>query len=453
MMFVRAGFRWREHSGRRGMLFWRGSGIVFAPRSCASGTSGTTAQCERKPRRVRRMSPRSPRRWSRPCAAPPQMTLDSQTENKVGASLPSEVASPYAFAPPSGFGAAVVRWQKKFGRNNLPWQGESDPYKIWLAEVMLQQTQVAAVVPYYRRFVARFPNVSALASAPEGEVLSLWSGMGYYARARNLHRAAQAIRRGGFPQSAGEWGKLPGVGRSTANAVSVFASGERLPILDGNVKRVAARVSACRLPVGSPQGVDVLWAVSERLMPRRADIRAFTQGMMDLGATVCLPRAPLCGKCPVRKFCRAREFGIVEKVPVVGKKAPRKVRSVSVSVIRRGGKILMERRPSPGIWGGLLAPPLEGRRVCERRFGIRLSRPAALPRVAHDFTHFRMVMSPALMSVCGGRVRKGSGGEWVGAGEIGRAALPAPIRREAMNWLTARKRARKKGDENGTAPP
>ena len=380
------------------------------------------------------------------------MTPDSQTENKVGASIPSEVASPYAFASSSGFGAAVVRWQKKFGRNNLPWQGESDPYKIWLAEVMLQQTQVAAVVPYYRRFVARFPNVSALASATEGEVLSLWSGMGYYARARNLHRAAQAIRRGGFPQSAGEWGKLPGVGRSTANAVSVFASGERLPILDGNVKRVAARVSACRLPVGSPQGVDVLWAVSERLMPRRADIRAFTQGMMDLGATVCLPRAPLCGKCPVRKFCRAREFGIVEKVPVVGKKAPRKVRSVSVSVIRRGGKILMERRPSPGIWGGLLAPPLEGRRECERRFGIRLSRPAALPRVAHDFTHFRMVMSPALMSVCGGRVRKGSGGEWVGAGEIGRAALPAPIRREAMNWLTARKRARKKGDENGTAP-
>ena len=374
------------------------------------------------------------------------MTPDSKTESKI------------VFAPPPGFGAAIVRWQKKFGRGNLPWQGARDPYKIWLAEVMLQQTRAAAVAPYYRRFLARFPNVAALAGAPESDVLSLWSGMGYYARARNLRRAAQMIRQNGFPQSAAEWEKLPGVGRSTANAVSVFANGERLPILDGNVKRVAARVSACRLPADSPRALDVLWTVSGALMPKRADIRAFTQGMMDLGATVCLPRLPLCEKCPARKWCLARELGIVEKIPAAGKKAPRRVRSVSVAVIFRNGKILMERRPSPGVWGGLLAPPLAGRRECERRFGIRLSRPVALPKVTHDFTHFRMEMSPALMRVCGGRVGGGPECEWIGAGEIQNAPLPAPIRREAVNWLkygeskTARKRTRKKGDENGTAP-
>ena len=367
----------------------------------------------------------------------------------MSADFNSESESDSPFVPPAGFGAAVARWQKKFGRHNLPWQAEADPYKIWLAEVMLQQTQVAAAVPYFQKFVARFPDAGALARASESAVLAQWSGLGYYARARNLHRAAQVVARNGFPQSAGQWAKLPGVGRSTANAVAVFALGARVPILDGNVKRVAARLSAHRAPTNRPESLRRLWAVSESLVPKRADIRAFTQGMMDLGATVCLPRAPLCEKCPAAKWCRARALNIAKQLPAPAQKTPRQTRTVSVSIIRHRGKILLERRPSRGVWGGLLAPPTVGRRECESKFHLTLS-PAGIgiPPVIHDFTHFRMVMNPRLMQVEAKIFPPKSPGpewEWVGLRELESAPLPAPIRREIPNWLKyAAERGRKR---------
>ena len=345
-------------------------------------------------------------------------------------------AFPSAFTPPPGFGAAIVRWQKKSGRQNLPWQAESDPYKIWLAEVMLQQTQVAAVIPYFREFIARFPTVQALARAPESAVLSAWSGLGYYARARNLRRAAQIIAANEFPQNADEWRKLPGVGRSTANAVAAFAFGQRVPILDGNVKRVIIRLSARRQPADNPESLRKLWEISEALVPKRADIRAFTQGMMDLGAAICPPRAPLCSQCPVKKWCRARALNIADQLPVRRPKSPRKIRTLSVYIIHRGGKILLQRRPSAGIWGGMLAPPEAKTRECKPRRDGALSAPTPLPTVIHDFTHFRMMMRPALMRAAPERVFKTPADcQWVGARELKSAPLPAPIRRELPNWL------------------
>lgn len=197
------------------------------------------------------------------------------------------------------FASALGAWQKRHGRRGLPWQGTRDPYRIWLSEVMLQQTQVAAVIPYYERFVARFPDVASLASASEDEVLKLWSGLGYYARGRNLLRAARQIgRQGGFPATAAAIAELPGVGRSTAAAIAAFAFGERAAILDGNVKRVLARCFAVETPRD-------LWPLAERLLPQRG-IEAYTQGLMDLGATICVARIPRCGACPLADQCPSR---------------------------------------------------------------------------------------------------------------------------------------------------
>jgi A/G-specific adenine glycosylase len=197
------------------------------------------------------------------------------------------------------FAASVVAWQHRHGRHDLPWQGTRNPYRIWLAEVMLQQTQVETVIPYYERFLARFPDVAALAGATEDEVLQLWSGLGYYARGRNLHAAARAVAaRGGFPRTVEDLEALPGIGRSTAAAIAVFAFGRRAAILDGNVKRVLAR----RFGV---QGGTDQWRLAEKLLPRHG-LRAYTQGLMDLGATVCTRTRPACARCPVARACVAR---------------------------------------------------------------------------------------------------------------------------------------------------
>ena len=196
------------------------------------------------------------------------------------------------------FASKLIAWQRRHGRHDLPWQATRDPYRVWLSEVMLQQTQVSAVLPYYERFLARFPDAHALAAAHQDEVLKLWSGLGYYARARNLHAAAKVIARDGFPKEASALLRLPGVGRSTAAAIAAFAFGERAAILDGNVKRVLARHFGV-------EGEKRQWALAERLLPRRG-IEAYTQALMDLGATVCARTAPRCGECPLARGCHAR---------------------------------------------------------------------------------------------------------------------------------------------------
>ena len=303
------------------------------------------------------------------------------------------------------FADNVIGWQRQHGRRNLPWQGTRDPYRIWLSEVMLQQTQVSAVIPYYERFLARYPTVKALAAASEDEVLRLWSGLGYYARGRNLHKAAVEISRTGFPRTAEAIAGLPGVGRSTAAAIAVFAYGERAAILDGNVKRVLSR----RYGVHPKE----LWPLAERLLPKR-DLETYTQGLMDLGATVC-KRIPDCATCPVKARCVARNTGRIAELPAPRARKALPWKTVSWFVFIQQKKIWLERRPSSGIWGGLWCFP-------ERRAsGCRVTR--KLPVIEHGFTHFRLRIQPLL---CSGR--PAGSGRWIDLDDADRAAIPTPVR-------------------------
>ena len=311
------------------------------------------------------------------------------------------------------FSDRLISWHARHGRRGLPWQGTRDPYRVWLSEVMLQQTQVAAVVPYYERFLGRYPTVKALAAASEDEVLQLWSGLGYYARGRNLHAAARQIALHGFPQRAEKIARLPGVGRSTAAAIAAFAFGERAAILDGNVKRVLAR----HFRVEEEKR---LWALAESLLPKQG-IETYTQALMDLGATVCVRRNPRCEACPVARSCVARKKGLVDELPAP---RPRKVlplRKATWFLLLHKGKILMERRPASGLWGGLLTFPETAIRGCEI-----VSR-RKLPVVEHGFTHFRLRAQPILCEV-GDRPGSVPNFLWVALARAAQGAVPAPVR-------------------------
>jgi A/G-specific adenine glycosylase len=305
------------------------------------------------------------------------------------------------------FAQKVVRWLARHGRRDLPWQGTRDPYRIWLSEVMLQQTQVSTVIPYYERFIQKYPTPQALARASEEQVLELWSGLGYYARGRNLHRAARLIAQHGFPRSAEAIAELPGVGRSTAAAIAAFAYGERAAILDGNVKRVLARVFG----VGDEKS---LWPLAERLLPQKG-IEAYTQGLMDLGATVCTRGNPQCGRCPVSNACVARKEDRIAELPAPRERRALPQKEVTWLLLRHRGAVRVERRPAPGIWGGLWCPPeLNGKRP---------ARAKALPAIEHGFTHFRLRIRPLLCEV-----QKRSAGRWLKLKEASTAALPAPVK-------------------------
>ena len=307
------------------------------------------------------------------------------------------------------FAAKLVRWHRRHGRHDLPWQGTTDPYRIWLSEVMLQQTQVSTVIPYYGRFLEKYPTVQALAAASEEEVLELWSGLGYYARGRNLHKAARVIAQDGFPRTAEKIAELPGVGRSTAAAIAAFAYGERAAILDGNVKRVLARVFLIT-------DKDTLWEQAERLLPKR-DIERYTQALMDLGATICTRANPRCDACPVADECKARKRGRIAEFPPPRERREVPQREATWLVLRRDGAVLVERRPSPGIWGGLWCfPELSGKRPRGAR---------ALEPIEHGFTHFRLRIHPLLVE---NRGQSPIAGRWLKLEEAERAALPAPVK-------------------------
>ena len=306
------------------------------------------------------------------------------------------------------FAEKLIGWQRRHGRHDLPWQGTTDPYRIWLSEVMLQQTQVSTVVPYYRRFLAKYPTVQRLAAASEEEVLELWSGLGYYARGRNLHKAARLIARDGFPRTAEKIAELPGVGRSTAAAIAAFAYGERAAILDGNVKRVLAR---CFLLAEK----DALWKQAESLLPQR-EIERYTQALMDLGATICTRAKPRCEACPVSDQCKARRSGRTAEFPPPRERRELPQREATWLVLRRNGAVLVEQRPAPGIWGGLWCfPELDGARPRGAR---------ALAPIEHGFTHFRLRIRPLLVD---GKTSQRKG-RWLRLDEAERAALPAPVK-------------------------
>jgi A/G-specific adenine glycosylase len=336
------------------------------------------------------------------------------------------------------FGRRVIEWQRHHGRHDLPWQRNRDPYAVWVSEIMLQQTQVATVIPYYERFLARFPDVAALARAQEDAVLQLWSGLGYYSRARNLHRAAQLLasrydRR--FPRDAQSIAELPGVGRSTAAAIAALAFGVRAPILDGNVKRVLCRAFGIDGDPGSSTTLRELWVLAEGLLPAH-DIEAYTQGLMDLGATVCVRRTPKCGICPLRSDCVALQLGRIDELPRTRTRPPRPQRSVAMLVLRHASCVLLEKRPAAGIWGGLWCFPesdldadLES--LCAQRFGAVLVRVVPLAPLEHGFTHFRLRIHPLCIDV--GRLSAARAAEpgalWLSVDEARAAAIPSPVRK------------------------
>ena len=336
----------------------------------------------------------------------------------------------------ASFAARIIAWQKAYGRHDLPWQGTRDPYLIWVSEIMLQQTQVATVIPYYLRFLARFPDAAALAAAPLDEVLRLWSGLGYYSRARNLHRAAQAIageHGGKFPRRFEAVAALPGVGRSTAAAICVFAFGQRHAILDGNVKRVLARFRGIKGYGGDRKTADSLWGEAQRLLPRRA-VEAYTQGLMDLGATVCTRSKPRCPMCPVHGDCVAFRRGWTGKVPAPRPRKRLPHRRTLMLALMRAGEVLLEKRPPSGIWGGMWCLPEAVRKTdieayCLKRFGTHVIEIDELPLIAHAFTHFKLDIRPLRLRVSALVPEAAEPGVmWLSVEEARGAAIPAPVR-------------------------
>ncbi|HEX7466100.1 MAG TPA: A/G-specific adenine glycosylase [Usitatibacter sp.] len=347
---------------------------------------------------------------------------------------PSSARKPRA---PGAFPSRVVAWQRLHGRHDLPWQATRDAYRIWISEIMLQQTQVATVIPYFERFLARFPDVAALAAASEDQVLALWSGLGYYARARNLHRAAREVvaRLGGmFPVRQAELVQLPGVGRSTAAAIAAFASGERCAILDGNVRRVLARHAGIGGDPASAAVTARLWSEAEARLPARG-IERYTQGMMDLGANVCLARAPLCLLCPVAADCVARIEKRVDELPQRRVRGPVRRRRIAMLVVISRGEVLLEKRPAAGIWGGLWSLPeadaeASPREALASEWGLEAARVDAIEPFEHAFTHFTLEVQPWRIELArASRVAQGKPATWVALDDLAGAALPSPIRR------------------------
>ncbi|MFA7291440.1 MAG: A/G-specific adenine glycosylase [Rhodocyclaceae bacterium] len=330
------------------------------------------------------------------------------------------------------FAERLIAWQTHHGRHDLPWQQTRDPYRIWLSEIMLQQTQVSTATPYYLRFLERFPDIATLAATAQPEVLEYWAGLGYYARARNLHRCAQVIvaeHEGRFPESAEKIAELPGIGRSTAAAIAAFAFGQRGAILDGNVKRVLTRVFGIDGFPGQAVVERQLWTLAESLLPT-GDIESYTQGIMDLGATLCTRNRPACSTCPMRGLCVAERDGRQAELPTAKPAKPLPARESIVTVFTDGQRILLERRPETGIWGGLLALPEGTPAALAARFGLCPGSSEELPPLKHTFTHFRLTLRPIRCTV--GTVLHAAEGnqvEWLNRDQLHTAALPTPIRK------------------------
>ncbi len=338
------------------------------------------------------------------------------------------------------FAAAVIDWQGSHGRHGLPWQHTLDPYRVWLSEIMLQQTQVSTVLGYYERFLQRFPDVAALASASQDEVLSLWSGLGYYSRARNLHRCAQVVvaeHRGHFPTTSAELQTLPGIGRSTAAAVAAFCFGERVAILDGNVKRVLTRVLGFDGDLAQAAQERALWAEATALLPDQG-VEAYTQGLMDLGATLCSVRSPQCLLCPAQAVCSAARSGNPQAYPVKTSKLKRGVREHVWLWLAWRGSVWLVKRPDRGVWAGLWSlPELPSRDALQAATLDWPGRAEWLPSFVHTLTHLDWTLHPVRWTVPASAIEAQveactaafPEGRWFSADDALAAGLPAPLRK------------------------
>jgi A/G-specific adenine glycosylase len=348
------------------------------------------------------------------------------------------------------FSARLLAWYTVHQRR-LPWRGARDPYRIWVSEIMLQQTQVDTVIPYYRRWCKRFPTVRALAAAPQEEALRLWEGLGYYARARNLHRAAQQIvheHAGRIPRTCDELRRLPGIGRYTAGAIASIAFGVDAAVLDGNVKRVLARVFDFREDIKSARGEKKLWALAESLAPA-GQAGDYNQALMDLGATVCTPLTPNCGACPVRTLCAAYKLGVQLERPVTRKRSPLPSKVLAAGVIRKNGRVLIRQRSATGLLGGLWsfpsgAPntrrslPVALRQVVSEELGMKIDVGRPVQTLRHTFSHFQLVLHVFDCRWQSGRLRLAARAptkcKWVRVAELSDYPMGRPDRQIAR-WL------------------
>ena len=345
------------------------------------------------------------------------------------------------------FGDTVVAWQKKHGRHDLPWQNTQDPYAVWLSEIMLQQTQVTTVRDYFARFMQRFPTVADLAAAHQDEVMGLWSGLGYYSRARNMHRAAQAVvvlHGGSFPRSAEALQTLPGIGRSTAAAVASLCFGEPIAILDGNVKRVLTRYLGFEQDLASARVERDLWALAQTMLPQtqiKQSMPRYTQGVMDLGATVCTPKKPNCAQCPVASACVAKAQSQPERYPVKTRKLKRTAEQLwLLQAQTKTGDVWLTQRPQSGVWAGLFCLP-----VFESLDALQAALPSHTrsllveePVFKHVLTHKDLYLHPVRLLLQ--RPHALGEGKWVAVADWPALGLPAPVRKLLTQTCTSNSR-------------
>ncbi|MBM3108138.1 A/G-specific adenine glycosylase [Pseudomonas sp. P66] len=338
---------------------------------------------------------------------------------------------------PEQFSSAVLEWYDRNGRHDLPWQQGITPYRVWVSEIMLQQTQVSTVLNYFDRFMQALPTVEALAAAPEDEVLHLWTGLGYYTRARNLQKTAKIVVEhygGEFPRDVEKLTDLPGIGLSTAGAIASISMGLRAPILDGNVKRVLARYTAQEGYPGEPKVAKVLWANAERYTPH-ARVNNYTQAMMDLGATLCTRSKPSCLLCPLKVGCEAHLLGQEIRYPIPKPRKELPQRRTLMPLLANGqGAILLYRRPSTGLWGGLWSLPeleqLEQLDDLADQHGLTLVTRQALDGLTHTFSHFQLAIEPWLVRVDDSRAHMAEPDWlWYNLATPPRLGLAAPVKK------------------------
>ena len=337
---------------------------------------------------------------------------------------------------PGDFAARLLAWFDEHGRKDLPWQRDIDPYRVWISEIMLQQTQVATVIPYFERFMASFPDVTTLADASEDAVLAHWSGLGYYARARNLHKAARIVRDeygGTFPESFDAVVALPGIGRSTAGAILSIAGGQRHPILDGNVKRVLARHAAVDGWPGTTRVADTLWSLADELTPTRR-VADYTQAIMDLGATLCTRSRPACADCPVAADCRAFAAGEIDRYPGRKPKREKPLRQTTMLLAVAGNELYLERRPASGIWGGLWSLPEtddDPVRWCAERLAGEPAETTRWATLRHSFSHYDLDILPVVLRLddASRKVHDNDDGQWVALDADPPGGIAAPVRK------------------------